>query len=157
MPRHTAATPRDALRAMRAIGIALCAAAALLALVASVIHRQAPPLPADGPWIFYVWVAFATSLAAAAIVLWRGTVVPLIDRPAAAEGWRERAARIRTGLVICWGLIETAAIFGVVVYVRDGVALGAALGIIMICGAVALTWPRDAWLATGQPASRSSS
>jgi len=143
------ATPQDALRTMRAIGVALCGAVALFALTAWWVHREAPPLPADGPWIFYVWVAFATSLAAASMVFWRGNVVPLIDRPASDADWRDRAGRVQTGLVICWSLVEAAALFGVVVYFIDGVAPAAAMGIAMICGAVAITWPRESWLATG--------
>ncbi len=146
---NSPATPQAALRTMRTIAIALCASIVLLALLAWVTNLGSPPLAAGGPWMFYVWIAFAGSLAAASMVLWRGSVVPLLDRPASDRDWRERASRIQTGLILCWSLVAAAALFGVVVFWRDGIAIAAWLGLAMIFGAVALTWPREDWLATG--------
>jgi F0F1-type ATP synthase membrane subunit c/vacuolar-type H+-ATPase subunit K len=146
VPGRTAGDPHAAVRSMRAIGLAMAGAVTIFALVALLLHRQSPP-PGAGPLMLYLWIAVATSLAAASIVWWRGNVVPLIER-AEGDDWRGRAARIQAGLVVCWALVEAGALFGVVVYFLEGAWPAGALGVAMMWLAVALTWPRTGWLAT---------
>jgi F0F1-type ATP synthase membrane subunit c/vacuolar-type H+-ATPase subunit K len=141
-------SPEDALRAMRLIGLALGASTTLFFLVTWFIQQQGSSPAAGSTLIVYVWVAVATSLLAASMILWRGNVVPHIERPATGD-WRDRAGRIQSGLVISWALVEGAALFGVVVYFLSGAWLAGVLGVVMMWTAVLWTWPRAEWLATG--------
>jgi hypothetical protein len=143
------ATPRDALRVMRIIGIALAAGVTTFAAVAWMMHLQSPPAPPDGPLILYLWLAIATSLIAASMILWRGRVVPILEEPA-SEDWRQRAAAIQRGLIISWALIEAAALFGVGVYFLTGFVLAGGVAVALMWAAVGLTWPREDWLATAR-------
>lgn len=140
-------TPRDALRVMRAIGLALAGGVTTFAVVAWLIQARGATAPPDGPMLLYLWIATATSLVAASMIFWRGRVVPILEEPA-SEDWRPRAASIQSGLVIAWALVETAAMFGVVVYFIAGYALAGGVAVAMMWGTVALTWPREDWLAT---------
>lgn len=152
------ATPNDAIRTMRAIGIAMAGAVTLFVLIAWLLHRQNPPPATDGSLVLYVWIAVATSLVAGSLVWWRGNVVPLIDPRAQRDDWRRRVPGIQTGLVVSWALVEAGALFGVVVYFLDGAGVAGALGVAMMWAAVALAWPRPEWLAAGsaprEPAAR---
>jgi hypothetical protein len=134
---------------MRIIGIALAAGVTTFAVIAWMIHQRTPPAPPDGPLILYLWLAIATSLIAASMILWRGRVVPILEEPA-SEDWRQRAASIQTGLVISWALIEAAALFGVVVYFMTGFGLAGGVAVALMWAAVGLTWPREDWLATAR-------
>jgi hypothetical protein len=147
----TPATPQDALRTMRLIGISMAAAVTLFAAITFFLHRQDGSAPAGVPLILYVWVAVATSLTAASMILWRGNVVPHLDRP--ERPWRERAGGIQTGLILTWALVEAAALFGVVVFFLSGIRLAGLLGVAMMWAALVLTWPRPEWLASGSAAS----
>jgi hypothetical protein len=140
-----------ALRTMRAIGLAMAGAVTIFAAIALLLHRQSPPPAANGSLMLYVWIAVATSLAAASMVWWRGNVVPLLDDAGHTDP-RSRAAALQTGLVVCWALVEAGALFGVAVYFLEGAGLAGALGVAMMWSALAVTWPRPEWLATRDPA-----
>jgi hypothetical protein len=140
-------TPHDALRVMRTIGLALAGGVTTFAVVAWLTQARGATAPPDGPWLFYLWIAIATSLVAASMILWRGSVVPILEEPA-SEDWRPRAASIQSGLVTSWALVEAAALFGVLVYFMAGYAVAGGVAVAMIWAALALTWPREDWLAT---------
>jgi hypothetical protein len=141
--------PRDALRVMRMIAVALAGGVTTFAAIVWFMHLQAPPGRPDGPALLYLWIAVATSVVAISMILWRGRVVPILEAPASEE-WRQRAADIQSGLVITLALVEAAALFGVVVYFLTGFALAGGVAVAMMWAAVALTWPREEWLATAR-------
>jgi hypothetical protein len=146
---NTASDPRAALRVMRIIGLSLAGGVTGFAAVIWFLHQDTPPAPADDPWLLYLWIAIATTLLAASMVVWRGMAVPWIERPDPDVDWRERAARIQSGVVITWALVEAAALFGAVVYFVQGAVLPGLLGVFVMWAALALTWPRPEWLSTG--------
>lgn len=152
MSMSRAATPADALRTMRTIGLALAAGVTSFAALTWFLHRETPPAPADASWLVYLWIAIGTSLVAASMVAWRGLAVPWIEGPETGADWRTRAARIQSALVVCWSLVEAAALFGVVVYFLYGTVLPGMLGVFIMWAALALTWPQPEWLAAGEAA-----
>jgi F0F1-type ATP synthase membrane subunit c/vacuolar-type H+-ATPase subunit K len=133
------------LRAMRLIGVALATGVTLFAGVAWLIQPAAPPAPAD-PTLLYLWIAISTTLAAVAMIVWRGRVAPYLERSEAETDWRPRAERIQGGLILTWALVEAAALMGVVVYFVEGHALAGFGGVVLMWGALAMTWPKEAWL-----------
>lgn len=139
-------SPGAAIAMMRIIGIALGLGVTFFAAVAWLVQGQAGSPRPPSPTLLYLWIAAATTLAAASIILWRGNVVPRIEKPAPDEDWRARARSIQTGLIISWALVEAAALFGVVLYFLEGHALAGGLGVLMMWAAVGLTWPREEWL-----------
>jgi hypothetical protein len=145
----TPSNPRDALRVMRMICLALAAGVTTFAGVAWFIHLQAPPAAPRGPALLYLWIAVATSMVAISMILWRGRVVPILEAPASEE-WRQRAAELQSGLVMTLALVEAAALFGVVVYFLTGFVLAGGVAVALMWAAVALTWPREDWLATAR-------
>jgi hypothetical protein len=148
--------PRDAaevLRATRLIGLALGTGVTAFALVTWYLQRQAP-LPTQQPWLLHVWIVSALCLAALALMLWRTKVAPLVEVAPVPGSEVIRARGIQTGTVTTWALVESAALFGVVLYLLDGHVLAGLVGVFMIWAAVTLAWPRPEWLATGQPAGR---
>jgi hypothetical protein len=130
----------------------MASAVTLFAVIATFWNRSVAPTAGQDPLMLYVWIAVATSLTAASIMWWRGTVVPLIERPGGND-WRSQAAALQTGMIVAWGLIEAAALFGVVVYFLEGARAAGALGVAMIWTALVLTWPRADWLETRSRAS----
>jgi hypothetical protein len=142
---------KDAIRVLRMIGLSMAGAVTAFALVALFLNRHAPPQPGGGSPMLFIWIAVATSLAAASMVWWRGNAVPLIDRPRQSD-WRARATALQTALVVTWALVEAGALFGVVVFFLEGAWAAGALGVTMIWAALALTWPREEWLATASGA-----
>jgi F0F1-type ATP synthase membrane subunit c/vacuolar-type H+-ATPase subunit K len=146
MKSASTATPEAALRVMRMIGLALGAGVTMFAVAAWVIQPGAAATPSDPPLMLYLWIAMATTLAAGSLVVWRGRVVPHLASASGGADWRERADRIQAGLVITWALVETAALFGVVVYFLDGQVLPIAAGVALMWVALAMTWPRAEWL-----------
>lgn len=146
MTRHQAESPEAAIRTLRLIGIALATGVTLFGAVSWVLLRGALAPPAEDPMLLYLWIALGTTMAAAAMVVWRGQVVPHLSRTGEAGDWRERAARIQTGAIITWSLVEMAALLGVVVYFLDGHALAGGGGVLLMWAALALTWPRMEWL-----------
>lgn len=147
-------SPEAAIRIMRMIGLALGVGVTLFAVAAWLLQQGAVAAPAEPPLTMYLWMAFATSLAAGSLVVWRGRVVPHIEPPAGEADWRARAARIQAGLIITWALVEAAALFGVVVYFLDGHVLPVAGGVALMWVALALTWPRGEWLERESAAGR---
>jgi hypothetical protein len=145
----TPSNPRDALRVMRIIAVALAGGVTTFAAIVWFMHLQGLPGGGKGDALLYLWIAVATSVVAVSMILWRGRVVPILEAPATEE-WRQRAADIQTGLVITLALIEAAALFGVVVYFLAGFALAGGVGVAMMWAAVALTWPQEEWLATAR-------
>jgi F0F1-type ATP synthase membrane subunit c/vacuolar-type H+-ATPase subunit K len=141
-------SPVASIRVMRLIGVALAAGVSLFAVVVWILRQDGQTPPAGEPALLYLWIAFATSLAAASMVVWRGRVVPHLDRSATSD-WRPRAGRIQSGLVITWALVEAAALFGVVVYFVAGHGLAGVGGVVLMWAAVVFTWPRADWLTTG--------
>lgn len=158
MRQPTPESAGAAIAAMRLIGLAMGAGVTLFAAVVWMLHRDTPPPQPPAPALLYLWIAIATSLAAASMVLWRGKVVPLIEGRAGGDDWRGRARSLQTGVIVTWAIVEAAALFGVVLYFLQGHGLAGALGVAMMWAAVLLTWPREEWLPGGdQAASRSSS
>jgi hypothetical protein len=139
--------------AMRLIGVALATGVTLFAVVAWLIQPATPPSPVD-PTLLYLWIAVATTLAAVAMIVWRGRVVPYLERPGAETDWGPRAERIQGGLIVTWALVEAAALMGVVVYFMEGHAVAGFGGVALMWGALAMTWPREAWLEPGGEAGR---
>jgi hypothetical protein len=152
MDMRAAHDPKSAIRNLRVTGLAMAGGITVFAAVAWFLHRASPPAPADGPWILYLWIAAATSLIAASMMVWRATAVRWIERPDPATDWQARAAGISNGLVISWALVEGAALFGVVVYFLFGSVLPGLLGVFVMWAALAFTWPQPEWLATGETA-----
>lgn len=154
MDASTASDPQAALRTMRIIGLALAGGVTMFAAVTWFLHQETPPAPADGPWLLYLWIAIATTLLAASMVVWRGMAVPWIERPDPDTDWRVRAAKIHSGAVITWALVEAAALFGVMVYFLQGTVLPGLLGTFIMWAALAFTWPQPEWLASGEATRR---
>jgi hypothetical protein len=152
MPSDLPTNPASALRTLRLIGLSMAMAVTGFGLIAWFVDRPPSPAGDDGSLVLYLWIAIATSAVAAAMVVWRGKVVPLIERPAQDADWRVRAASLQTGLIVCWSLVEAAALFGVVTYFLAGLTLPGLLGVFMMWAALALTWPRPEWLAAGSGA-----
>ena len=73
-------------------------------------------------------------------------MAPIIARPHQEAEWRPRAAAIQTGVIICWAILEGAALVGEVIYFLTGHALSGLLGVLLIWGGIALTWPKQEWL-----------
>jgi uncharacterized protein YijF (DUF1287 family) len=142
--RHS--SPAAAIGMLRLIGISLAVGVAVLAVVAWFVQRGATQPPVVDSVMVYVWVAFATSLAAASLVAWRGMVVPHLDAGRPAGPWQARAEKVQTGVIITWALVEAAALFGVVVYFVSGQGLPAVGGLVLMGAALALSWPRTEWL-----------
>ncbi len=145
-------SPQAAIKTMRVIGVAIASGVTAAALVAWSVQRGGPPPPTATPALFYVWIAVATSLLAASMILWRGNVVPLIQRPALGSAWRKRARKIQTGVVVSWLVVGGGAIFGVILCFAWGIWQAGALGAAMMWITLAITWPRDEWLAAGSGA-----
>lgn len=138
---------------LRLIGISLGVGVAVLAIAAWVVQRGATQPPVENSVMVYVWIAFATSLTAGSLVVWRGMVVPHLDAARPDGPWQARAERVQTGLIITWALVEAAALFGVIVYYVSGQVLPAAGGLVLMGAALALSWPRREWL-SADPAGR---
>jgi F0F1-type ATP synthase membrane subunit c/vacuolar-type H+-ATPase subunit K len=138
-------SPEGAYRTSSLIAFALVLGATLYAIVALFLQRGAGHLSFDT--MTTVWLAFSVATVAAARLLWARLVVPALPR----MGWRTEpisvrdAGRIQSGLIVIWGLLEGAALFGLVVYSVSGsyITLAGALAVLFI-GLLA-TRPRRAF------------
>jgi F0F1-type ATP synthase membrane subunit c/vacuolar-type H+-ATPase subunit K len=139
-------TPDQALRVTRIIGLALAAGVTLFALVTWGLQREnATSGTGDASLFFTVWVAFAAASAVGATLFWRIRVAPILEGSPPAPGPARRIEALQTGLIICWALIEGAALFGVVVYLLFGNATAGAGAVALMWIALALTWPKREW------------
>lgn len=137
----------QALLTFRIIGASLGIGVTLFAFVAWFLHQQqgSGDAAGDPTLMFNLMLAVAVASVVAAIVFWRVRVSPLIERPSPDRERRAAAGEIQTNVVIVWALIEGASLFAVVVYFLYGSVLAGLLGVALIWGALASTWPRREW------------
>ena len=153
-PSTPPASPGQALRTLRVIGIAMALGVTLFAGVVTVLHATGGAPPADestASLISTVMVVVAVGAVIAALVLWRARVAPLIERPTTGD-WRARAASIQTGVIIVWALVEGASLFAEVVYLLHRDLFAGVLGLGLFWAALGLTWPRAEWLGADRSA-----
>lgn len=140
----------QALLTFRIIGVSLGLGVTMFAVVAWFTNQQGPtaPAPADPTLMFAIVLALALGAVTAATALWRARVEPLLgagggDDPAA------RVAPIQSNVIIVWAIIEAAALFAVVVHYLYNAPLAGAVGVVLIWGALAATWPKREWVEPG--------
>jgi hypothetical protein len=141
-------SPGQAILVMRIIGGSMALGVTLFALVSWYLHQQdtAPATGLDSGLMFNLFLALFLLAALGAMYVFRSRVGPVIERPPEDDRWRARASEIQGGLILAWGIADGAALFGQVIYFLTGHALAGVLGLALIWGAVALTWPKKAWL-----------
>lgn len=141
-------SPEQAILMMRIIGISLGTGVTLFAFVSWFLHQQESDMAAgiDPGLAFNGFLALFLIAGIGAIFVWRSRVAPVIQRPHQEAEWRARAAAIQTGVIICWAILEGAALAGEVVYFLTGHALSGLLGVLLIWGGIGLSWPKREWL-----------
>lgn len=134
---------------LRLIGASLGMGVTAFALVAWYVWRQGPAVHAtpDPSLMFTVMWVLALAGIATATALWRSRVTPLLE--AAGTDRVARAEALRTTVIMVWAVIEAPALFAVVVYYLYDIPLAGVLGVVLIWGALALTWPRRDWFDAG--------
>lgn len=141
-------SPEQAILLMRIIGASLGTGVTLFAFVSWFLHQQENPISefSYGSLAYNGFLALAVLVALGATFLWRWRVAPLIEEPHQEADWQERAARIQTGLIVTWALVEGAALVGEVVYFLTGNGVAGVLGVVLIWGGIGMTWPKRDWL-----------
>jgi hypothetical protein len=143
--------PTEEARAVKStallIGLSLAIGVSLYAVVAYFMHRSgtAPrgANPEFGRIMIYAWIGLAAVTLTAAVLFWRARVEPLITGVQSYPG--ERMKELNTNLIICWALIESAALFGVTVYFLTNILWIGAASVVLIWGAVLSTRPKIEW------------
>lgn len=137
------------LRSARIIAAAMIAGVTLFALVAWFLVQTGGPMsdPAATGILGSIWPLVAVAAAAAAMVIWRTRIAPLIGRvPDRAEpGAARHDAALQVSLVIHWALMEGPAVFGIAVYLLTGSLVAYAGGLLLVWLGVGLTFPRPHW------------
>ena len=140
-------TPGQAILIMRIIGGSMALGVTLFAFVAWFMHLQDGLTTDFDPGLaFNGFLVLVLLTGVGAVFIWRARVAPIIERPREETEWRARASAIQTGLIIIWALVEGAALVGEVVYFLTGYTLAGVVGVLLIWGAVGLTWPKAEWL-----------
>jgi hypothetical protein len=137
----------------RIIHLSLVGGVLMFAGVAFVLSRSGmvplvPDLPIDARLLLWLWVGFALTSAIAAIAFWRMRVDPILgDRAAgsAPAGTSERATRILASLIVCWALVETPCLLGLVLFLLSGDWTFFACAIAFALIGFALVAPKPDW------------
>lgn len=149
MQRSDARKDLGSLATTRLIAAALIGGVTVFAVVAWVMVQADGPMsasPAGGADVMlYAWAAASLAAVAAAVVLWRLKVSPLLESPRSTEAAPGRDMELQTGLIMTWAILEGAALFGVVVYLLHGVLLPYAVGLLLVWLGIGLTFPRSGW------------
>lgn len=99
----------------------------------------------------WVWLALALGSATASISFWRVKVAPLTDprlggaAPEPEPPTATRASELQTGLIICWALLEGAALAAIVFFVLFGAPLLLGLGLAYLLISFGLAAPKRDW------------
>lgn len=140
-------SPTQALLTFRFIGISLGLGVTGFAVVSWLVHRDGGAVePAVEPLLMLslmisgILVAFM-----AAVGLWRARVAPVLESPEPADPVA-RLGRLQGGVIIVWAVMEAAALLSVVVHYLYDLPLAGAVGVLLIWGTLAATWPKRAWL-----------
>lgn len=145
--------PAEALRIARIIWFALMGGVVAFAAVAFALWQAGrvpmDPARADTAWVFlWAWLAIAVGSSIACMSFWRVKVSPLVEprrSGAAVPADPGRAVELQTGLIICWALLEGAALAAIVFFVLFGGPLLLALGVVYLLVTFGLTAPRTEW------------
>ncbi len=141
-------SPEQAILMMRIIGLSLGTGVTLFAFVSWFMHQQDNPIGdfVYGDLAYNGFLALAVLVSLGALFFWRVRLAPLLEEPTREGDWQARAARIQTGLIITWALVEGGALVGEVVYFLTGNWVAGVLGLVLIWGGVLMTWPKQEWL-----------
>ena len=137
--------PSAAYRVPLLIGLALPLGVTMFALVAWVVRTQEPALttPASAPMLIYAWIGFAAVSSFGALAFFRSRIEPLITNREARPD--NLAGQLTANLLICWALVEGAALLGVAIYFVTGTRWTAAAGVILMWSAFLATRPQAEW------------
>lgn len=140
-------------RTARVIHAAIVLGPTLFALLAVWLRGGEQPMsmnPDERRLMLYVWMAAIVGATLGALNLWRTRVVPHIEA-AERAGPRSASGALLPGLVLVWAVVESAALFGLVVYFVTG-------SIPLLVGSLAVVWingfvtrPRPQWFGAGHP------
>ena len=121
----------------------------VFAIVAWVLVQRSGPMgdPATADVLRMAWPPVALAAVAAAIVLWRARVTPLLARtPAPGQPDPDgHDSALQTALIIHWALMEGPALFGLVVYLLTAWIPAYAGGLLLGWLGIGLTFPRTGW------------
>ncbi|HEX6259246.1 MAG TPA: hypothetical protein VFZ51_01245 [Woeseiaceae bacterium] len=137
--------PSDAHRTPLLIGLALPLGVTMFAVVAWLVRSQ-EPAPMTGPVVqtlSYAWIGFAAISSFAALAFFRSRVEPLIANRETPPA--DVAGQLAANLLICWALVEAAALLGVTIYFLTGTLWTAIAGVILMWSAFLATRPQPEW------------
>lgn len=147
--------PDTAFRHVRIIAAGLALSPTAVAVVAWVVtNGGAVPVASSAAGLadtlFLAWLVLTAGAVAAAVVMWRKKVEPVAWR---ARESRERpadvrAARLVTGLILVWALIEGPAMLGVVLFLLQGLQNVLVTSLAVLWVGMVITRPRAEWFET---------
>ena len=139
--------PQAAQRTLTFIGLSLAFGVTAFALVAWLMQRSGDtPRTVDLEFnrvLVYAWLALTAVTSFASLFFWRTRVEPMIggiDRLPFA-----RMSELTANVLICWALVEAAALFGVTVYFLTGTLWPGLVGVLLIWSTVLQTRPQIEW------------
>jgi hypothetical protein len=121
-PANTPGTPKDDIRAMRILCIALMAGALVFALMVIVLNQvSGPAMPEDGKEyneiFLYVAIGIAVILLLQAIRLYSKKIAVIKD---STVSLREKLNQYRAALILYMALCEMPALFSIIVFFMTG-------------------------------------
>lgn len=138
----------------RIIAASLVGGVTAFALAAWFIVQQDGPMAAGGnetgALLRYVWATLAFGGVAAAMILWRVRVLPLLESPHHPDP-ESRGEALQSALVTVWALLEGPALFGVVLFLLSGSFLTCGAGLLLVWLGIGLTFPRQDWFPSQTP------
>lgn len=144
---HPTRPPAPALLLLRLIGASMGVAVTMLAMLAWSANQLDAGVraPMDPTLMFTLVVALALGAVIAAIAMWRARVEPLIAGGRGSDDPVARVGSIQNNVIIVWAIIEGPALFAVIVHYLYHAPLAGAVGVVLIWGALAATWPKREW------------
>jgi hypothetical protein len=129
------------------IGLSLAIGVSVFAIIAFMMQDSgaAPrsPEPEFNRIMMYAWIGLSAVTVTAAVLYWRARVEPLIT--GVQQYPNARMKELTSNLIICWALVESAALFGVTVYFLTGKLWIGITSEILIWAAFLSTRPRVEW------------
>lgn len=134
------------------IGLSLAIGVTVFVLVAYFLRRNgsAPAIdPGLGRVMVFAWIGWSAIVATGTVLFWRARMEPLIT--GVQHYPHDRIGELTTNLIICWALIEGAALLGAVVYYLYGPLWVAIASVAMIWGAILMSRPQVEWFQRFMP------